>query len=83
MVASLFKAGVLALVIISQVEAAEYTLAAEDTYSGAGFFDMWNFITVSRRDSSHEISLTRLPRTMIQLEDLWTIRVKHQHWQSR
>ena len=83
MVGSIFKAGVLALAVISQVEAAEYTLAASDTYSGEGFFDMWNFITVGRQDYSHGISLTQLPRTMIRLGDLWTIRAKHQHWQSR
>ena len=49
MVSSIIKAGVLAFALIAQVEAAEYTLAAEDTYSGAGFFDMWNFITASNQ----------------------------------
>jgi hypothetical protein len=49
MVSSIIKAGILALALIAQVEAAEYTLATDDTYSGAGFFDMWNFITVSKQ----------------------------------
>lgn len=45
---SIIKAGVLALALASGVNATGYTLAAADTYSGAGFFDMWNFITVSK-----------------------------------
>jgi hypothetical protein len=47
MTPSIIKAGVLALTLAIQVEAARYTLDPTDNYSGANFFNLWDFVTVS------------------------------------
>ena len=46
MARSIIKMGILALALAAHVNAAEYTLDPSDNYSGANFFNFWDFITV-------------------------------------
>jgi hypothetical protein len=47
MVSSILQAAVLALALGFRVDAAQYILNSSDIYSGANFFDLFDFKTVS------------------------------------